>query len=82
MTDRQTSVAIVRAYLAWQRTQPQLVIDGWADMLDGLDQAQPGALGLIESAPVVSPSGRTHFEITDGPDAVACRLARPGQKGA
>ena len=81
MTDRQTSIAILRCYLAWQRTQPQLTIDGWADMLDGLDQAQPGALGLIESAPVVSPSGRTHFE-NDGTGAPACRLARPCQKGA
>ena len=50
--DRRTSTAILRCFLAWQRTQPQLTIDGWADMLDGLDQTEPRrSLGLIEPAP-------------------------------
>jgi len=42
------NAAIDRARRAWERTQPQLVIDGWLDMLDGLDEAQSSALRLVE----------------------------------
>jgi hypothetical protein len=81
VTDRQTSIAILRAYLAWQKTQPQLAIDGWADMLDGLDQTQgAAALGLIE--PGLQPSPVRALPNDNGTGAPACRLARPCQKGA
>lgn len=46
-------VALDRCRRAWERTSPQLVIDGWLDMLDeldGLDEAQPSALRLVEPA--------------------------------
>ena len=46
--------SIARARLAWERTQPQLVIDGWLDMLDGLDEAQSSALRLVEPTRLTS----------------------------
>lgn len=50
--------AVDRARRAWERTQPQLVIDGWADMMDGLDEPQVGMLRLVEPAsPFASPGG-------------------------
>lgn len=42
------NTAINRARLAWERSQPQLVIDGWLDMLDELDEPQPSALRFVE----------------------------------
>ena len=37
-------VALERCRRAWERTSPQLVIDGWLDMLDELDEPQ----GMVE----------------------------------
>ncbi len=42
--------ALGRARCAWERSQPQLTIDGWADMLDGLDAADAGAVRCVEPA--------------------------------
>ena len=39
--------ALHRARRAWELTQPQLVIDGWAD---GLDAADAGAFRCVEPA--------------------------------
>lgn len=56
--------ALDRARAAWERTSPQLVIDGWLDMLDGLDETQHRIecrplLRLVEPAcfPPHSPAG-------------------------
>jgi hypothetical protein len=40
--------AMFRARRLWERSQPQMVIEGWADMVDGLDETQPSALRLVE----------------------------------
>lgn len=45
--------AFNRARAAWEATSPQLTIDGWANMMDGLDEAAPDDLGLVE--PVANP---------------------------
>ena len=42
--------ALGRARCAWERSQPQLTIDGWADMLDGLDAPDAGAVRCVEPA--------------------------------
>ena len=56
--------ALDRARRAWERTSPQLVIDGWLDELDRLDETQGMAecrrsLRLVEPAcsPPHSPAG-------------------------
>lgn len=36
------------ARAAWERTSPQLTIDGWADALDEADRGKP--VGLVEPA--------------------------------
>lgn len=75
--------ALNSARAAWERTQPQLVIDGW---LDGLDAADAGAVRCIEPvAPVQSPlppGGGLDIQTYDGPDASSCLGARRGQEGA
>ena len=54
-------VALDRCRRAWERTSPQLVIDGWLDMLDGLDEARGGARPVEPAAVAallgVSPDG-------------------------
>ena len=59
-----TLEALDRARRAWERTSPQLVIDGWLDELDRLDETQGMAecrrsLRLVEPAcsPPHSPAG-------------------------
>jgi hypothetical protein len=57
-------VALDRCRRAWERTSPQLVIDGWLDMLDELDTSEvkragrvpPAAASLVSSpsSPVAS----------------------------
>ena len=57
--------ALGRARCAWERSQPQLTIDGWADMLDGLDAADAGAFRCVE--PVASNNGgRGGLAVGDG----------------
>lgn len=48
-------VALNRARAAWEATQPQLTLTGWADMLDGLDTPQPSALRCVEPAYAAHP---------------------------
>lgn len=43
--------ALNRAYHAWIRTQPQLILELWPRDDDGLDEAQPSALRLVEPVP-------------------------------
>ena len=40
--------ALNRARAAWEATQPQLVLDGWADALDDADSYRPPRVGIIE----------------------------------
>ncbi len=42
--------AMHRCRNLWERSQPQLTIDGWADMLAGLDAADAGAVRCVEPA--------------------------------
>ena len=84
-------VALERCRRAWERTSPQLVIDGWLDMLDeldGLDEAQPSALRLVEPARFhrTPPAGGLESRLTAGdsgmgygvhPAQSAARVAAP-----
>jgi hypothetical protein len=78
-------VALNRARLAWERTQPQLVIDGWADGLDEADRGKP--VGLVE--PVASPPADAAADRAagshpkhEGDGANLVRVARRPRKGA
>lgn len=42
--------AMSRCRSLWERTQPQMVLEGWSDMLDGLDAADAGAVRCVEPA--------------------------------
>ena len=88
--------AMHRCRNLWERSQPQLTIDGWADMLDGLDAADAGAVRCVEPAGFVggglavgggerpeSPSGPTRPLYThNGHDALPSESARRGRKEA
>ena len=88
--------ALGRARCAWERSQPQLTIDGWADMLDGLDAADAGAFRCVEPVESLpgglivgggerpeSPSGPTRpLYSFNGPDATLTEAARRGRKEA
>jgi len=81
------NAAIDRARRAWERTQPQLVIDGWLDMLDGLDEAQSSALRLVEPERLTSgaePSYAPPEELTASqfPGVAPSRPAPPNRGGS
>ena len=44
--------ALNRARAAWEATQPQLVLDGWADALDDTDPCGGHRVGVIERTPL------------------------------
>lgn len=72
-----------RARHAWERTQPQLVITGWADMLDGLDRPQTGALRSVEPVSSGTPLPLDGLALTiNGGDALPNESARLRQGGA
>ena len=83
--------AMYRCRSLWEKSQPQLTIDGWADMLDGLDAADAGAVRCVEPARLASgggerpesPSGPTRplYNI-NGHDALPSESARRGRKEA
>lgn len=59
--------AMNRAYHAWIRTQPQLILELWPRDDDGLDETQPTALRLVEPVPLPPQAARgglaqTHTE--------------------
>ena len=72
--------ALDRARRAWERTSPQLVIDGWLDMLD---EQETRALLLVEPA-------RTHAPLTahspaGGLDSTSngrCRISPKESRGS
>lgn len=75
--------AMFRARRLWEQSQPQMVLEGWADMLDGLDRPQTGALRSVEPVSSGTPLPLDGLALTyDGPDARSCLGARRGQEGA
>lgn len=82
--------ALNRARAAWEATQPQLTLTGWADMLDGLEgddvaRAHEQGCGVVslESAHAASPFTAGGLVSTcEGHGANLVRVARRAQKGA
>lgn len=75
--------ALTMARMAWERSQPQMTLTGWADMLDGLDEADRGKpVGLVEPAHSPFLEGGLALKTYDGDGANHMRGARRPQKGA
>lgn len=77
--------ALDRCRHAWEASQPQFTIEGWADMVDGLDEADRGKpVGLIEPAtplPLLEAGGLA-LKTYDGDGANHIQGARRPRKGA
>ena len=75
--------ALNRARQAWEATQPQLVLDGWADALDDTDPTRlgPPRVGVVEREASQPPSKATrsthaapNHTRSSQPTAFGCRV--------